>query len=146
MAKELTGLDAVLVETIKKATAVTGEAIDGAKKVTAQAIDFASAQIPDVIHQLIMWKLAEAAVWTVLGLSGLVIFAKLITQLKTKYSKEQAEHKHPDEGSYIFVGFLLTVILALPSTIIFVSYMMELLKIWLAPKVYLLEYAASLMK
>ena len=45
MTKEISQLDQVLIDTIQKATTITGEAIDGAKKVTGQAIDFASAQI-----------------------------------------------------------------------------------------------------
>lgn len=140
MAKELNALEQVLVDTIQKATAVTGEAIDGVKGVTGKAIDFASAQIPDVIHQLLLWKMAEALVYVVI--SAIVIWKVL--------SLRSAAHKQASEDRdavwlVMYYLFGVTVVGGI-SAIAFIGYLLVFLKIWIAPKLYLIEYVAKLIK
>lgn len=134
MTKEISALDQVLIDTIQKTTATTGQIVDGVGKVTSKAIDFTMAQIPDVIHQLLMWHL-------VFSLLSFLLFLSLeITLLLIWYYKS---YKSTYEEAQFF-GSLISVI-------VFFVFLVQLcrsfewLQIWIAPKVWLIEYAASLM-
>jgi hypothetical protein len=130
-------LEQVLLDTIQKSSAVTGEIYDGAKKVTGKAIDFAVEQIPDVIHQLLMWKFAHSLLYffVFLILTGLLIYATykiIIIENNSKYDGAQIFALFSGAGSIgCFFGVLGNL---------------TWLKIWIAPKVYLLEYAAELVR
>lgn len=139
MAKELNALEQVLVDTIQKATAVTGEAIDGMKGVTGKAIDFASAQIPDVIHQLLLWKIAEAAVYLIASCLAVWLFFVLRKRFK-EFVKGSYDEAMGWAFFYVLGGGLLIVV---PVMEIIASTLL-ILKIWLAPKLYLIEYVAKL--
>lgn len=141
MSKEISLLEQVLVDTIKKASEVTGEAIDGVKGVTGKAIDFASAQIPDIIHQLLIWKAAEAVLYLVVSCLAIWLFFVLRKRFKV-FIKGSFDEDMGWVFFYVLGGAFLIV---LPVLQIIASTLL-ILKIWLAPKLYLIEYAASLMK
>jgi len=105
-----------------------------------QAGEFLKDQIPDVVQQLLTWKLTESAVegvGCVVGVVALGIaykkFCKLIARMDTDYFARSLA------GAFSGGG---VVVLSVAS----LSNLLEVLKIWLAPKVWLLEYAASLVK
>jgi hypothetical protein len=139
MAKEtVSQLDQALIDVINKSTAVGGEVYDGAKKATGQAIDFAMQQAPDLIHQLLLYHFVISLVWFVVGL--LITLSSIYfgyVACKNYASKKWDDAYSPLVMFLIFpIGFGFTVISA--NT--------DWLKIWLAPKIYLLEYAANLLK
>lgn len=97
------------------------------------AVSFSQAQIPDVVHQLLMWNAISSISVQLLCL--FIIAVCILICVKA--------HK----GDYN----LFIISLSLFSTIIFASLCVlfssfDWLKIWVAPKLYLIEYAASLMK
>ena len=67
-----TALEQVLIDTLKKSTAVGGEIYDATKLALSKAIDFASEQIPDVIAQLLAYNIVHdilvISFWVILGL------------------------------------------------------------------------------
>lgn len=97
-------------------------------------VSFLQGQLPDVIQQLLMWKLVESLVWFVV-LLVLCISMALLTRWIIK-------HKNVDEiwGLAIptVTGFVLSGIGALSHN--------AWLMILIAPKVYLIQFAASLAK
>ncbi|AUV61798.1 hypothetical protein FDJ28_gp52 [Pseudomonas phage Bjorn] len=102
-------------------------------------VAFLQQEIPDVIRQLIMWKMAEAAMWTLGALAvlitSLVIFCKL-------YKGKVWDWDHPG-------GFVMMVVCFVAFGLASFRIMVnggELLKLWIAPKVWLIEYGASLLK
>ena len=118
--------EAVLADIIKK-TATTAEA----------AGSFVLSEIPEIVNQLLVWKFWVAMTWSVVSFAVFIIaniygFKYLIKGIK--------EHDHD-------IGFLGTIILIpnfltiLPVTIINTGIWMQ---IWLAPKIYLIEYASKL--
>lgn len=100
------------------------------------AISWAKYQIPDVIHQLLMWKAVESgiifSVFVVLSLIGLYLSKKFI--------------KWTIDGNAEFSPITALCVLILSTPIIGVFNSLDWLKIWIAPKIYLIEYAANLMK
>jgi hypothetical protein len=109
------------------------DSIKGVRTVAGQTMDFAKEQVPDVIHQLIVWNMASSALWSFLGLL-IVAFGILMIYVGIK---------NDDDGPVVlFLGVTPAII----GVCMFFSNLLDVIKIWLAPKVWLLEYAASLLK
>lgn len=127
------------------------------------AVSFSQAQIPDVIHQLLVWNFVSSLVSTLLILATLPFACKFIMKMMKReqdgvmgndgYSWERDKEKYKPtlvwekNGDISPVSMLFGVGVFLYSLFVFVGVAdMTWLKIWLAPKLYLIEYAASLVK
>lgn len=129
-------------------------------------VSFLSAEIPDVIHQLLMWKLAEAclllAVFTAVAILGGVAIRKSYVPVKrhmrgsslyygnsgNDLEKEGKELMAENAGAMPFAifGLIFGVIALFVFAVNGTQKVAVILQIWLAPKIYLIEYAASLAK
>lgn len=112
---------------------------------SVQGIDagvaFLSAELPDVVHQLLMWKASVSAIsmaaclalcWTIYRIN-----AAQIRYWRKVFSEPYAEWSgHPGLMMNIFQVFLLIPVIELFSV--------DWLQILIAPKIYLIEYAAKL--
>jgi hypothetical protein len=107
------------------------DAINSTKEGISKGIDFASEQLPEVIEQLIMWKMAEAIVWIVITFIALVVIVKIA---KSKW----------DDCYSKFDAIGISMLLGIMPLIIFLVNVTELIKLIVAPKVYLLEYVSKL--
>lgn len=129
-----------------------------------KAVEFSQAQIPDVIHQLLVWNFVSSLITTILTLLTIPLVSWfLIKQSKKKeigvfgngegYSWNYGKPKYKTtffwkrDGDFNEFVIVLVAVVATYSVIVFNTIAnMTWLKIWLAPKLYLLEYAASLVK
>jgi len=106
------------------------------------AVSFSQAQIPDVIHQLLMWNFAESIIFSLTGIL-LFLLVQYLTFRIFKYLRKEWEDDyfsdHP-EDIVVFMLWLLVTLITL--TLLDLSW----LKIWIAPKLYLIEYASHLVK
>jgi hypothetical protein len=142
----------ILVELLQKAT----NGIDA-------AVSFSQAQIPDVVHQLLVWSFVHSFILTVLVLASIfpVMWFIRIQLRKVEIGKFTDEGYSWDRGKPKFSptliwnsrgGFSEAMLPLSACTIGYVFLLVEVLtnatwlKIWLAPKLYLLEYATSLVK
>jgi hypothetical protein len=125
-------------ELVKKAEGVLVDLLDGFIK----AKDFAVDQAPDIIQQLLTWKLFESILLCVLGL---IIFPALVVYWKmvVKYW-EKLDDWEPANFFAVVGGMVGSAMLIIVSFISLLN--IEWLYIWLAPKVWLIEYAADLVK
>lgn len=116
---------------------------------------FLQSEIPDVIQQLLMWKLASSVfeffVW-------LIVSVLIFTFLKSKwvgrgevadakYSSYSETFTHDSTGSVGGQVVPTAFVLFIASMSCFFGMWFSLstaIQIWLAPKIYLIEYAASL--
>lgn len=120
--------------------------IEGIKKTGTELVDALYQQAPEVIEQLLLWHGVESFILflaSLLILSVPFIFYKLAV---AAYKKFNVQEMH-DEAFYwvptIIIGFMSILV----SILLFTELMnLKWLKIWLAPKVYLLEYLATLVK
>ncbi|ELC6296687.1 hypothetical protein RJO53_002832 [Enterobacter hormaechei] len=138
------------------------------------AVSFSQAQIPDVVNQLLLWKAASSFLTFFIGLCLIFAGPKLIIRSykRAKSWHESAMQKAQSDfdngkawtryspGSSVTSvsfdsingsGWAITLVAGLSFIVLFVlalAFVTELdwLKIWLAPKLYLIEYAASLVK
>ncbi|EKH7614152.1 hypothetical protein O9K73_001759 [Escherichia coli] len=133
----------ILVELLQKAS----NGIDA-------AVSFSQAQIPDVVHQLLIWSFVHSALFQVTGLLLLIAAMKLPGFARTARNNGERWTSFdgcPNDGYFIssFYYDICTVFAPIFGSIIgvlIIAFNFEWLKIWLAPKLFLIEYAASLVK
>ncbi len=144
-----TTLEQVLIDNIEKANG----AVD-------KGIDFAVEHVPDVVQQLLTWHFVESFLFFTLGLllvtSAVVIPTNIYKWANKKKPEKKEDVQFPWEWrSYepkpevcpeviIPCGFYSPI--AAFFGVVVLLHNLTWLKIWVAPKLYLLEYAASLVK
>lgn len=121
------------------------------------AVEFSQEQIPDVIQQLLTWHLMESLVLGILLTSlptawvylcyrfrpGQKVNPKESYRRNTKFNFFTDEDNDPDPR-IIFVMF--ATVAAIGSFLGGLGNLLQAVKIIVAPKLYLLEYGASLIK
>lgn len=119
--------------------AILGKATDA----VMAGVSFLQAELPDVVRQLLLWKLVEGislgavagiflAVWGIVGFR----VTKRISDASDSWER----------GWPWFVYGMISIIPVGALSTAFVSNVLNALQIWLAPKIYLIEYAAKLAK
>lgn len=104
-------------------------------------VTFLQAELPDVIHQLLMWHAARSGILASISLILAIIFSKWAC----KAWKHADTFKSYEDGNtgYSILSVVLGV-LSLFFACLLVAQSMILMKILISPKIYLIEYAASL--
>lgn len=116
-------------------------------KVTTGAdavIQFGSEQLPEVLKQLLIWNFTYSLLLWVISLSILIGYLWWMSVKWKWWMHNKATTSMSTDNLYSIITFIWSI-LAFPSLIMFFSNL-DWLKIWVAPKLYLLEYAASLIK
>ena len=122
-----------------------------------QAKDFILSELPDVVSQAMLWHGIHSALMTIFGLGIFIIIYIVIKKYtgvgekidpKNEYSTNN--HKvtltHDNDGDD-HAGIIFTPILMTVSGIIGMTMLnLTWLKIWIAPKLWLIEYTATLIK
>jgi hypothetical protein len=99
-------------------------------------VDFSSDQVPEIIEQLIMFNLVMSGAYVSLGiLLLLAIFP--VCKIANSFDDKDLCSMFKSVGS----GCLGTI-----SMIMICSEMSTLIKCWIAPKLFVLEYIANLIK
>lgn len=117
------------------------DAIELAKVTGTNAVDFVKEQAPDIVNQLIVWEITVNALAIAIFLLGSCIMVaiarcawKRLLAAGPKWNEAQA------------VPLVISTLVALVLLGRALSYIPALLKPIVAPKVWLLEYAADLLK
>jgi len=130
------------------------EILNGTLSAAGDAKQFLMAEIPEVVQQLLMWKLAEASVWMLFGV--VLAVGGIITNWKIFKSKPDGKtplrswawRVWSDGDIWMEAGALIACIFS--GAVGFIGVLVTLinlataLQIWIAPKIYLIEYAATL--
>lgn len=131
------------------------------------SVSFLSAEIPDVVNQLLVWYAVKSAIWFILSLA-LVAMGVYVYRIKSGVTKAQAQEAYNNKEPWTRYGSCSTVtssrydaIMAAPfehamakicgAVIVFLAALMVManlswLQILIAPKIWLIEYAAHLAK
>lgn len=115
-------------------------------------VAFLSAEIPDVIQQLLVWKAVSSGLFFLFWLFVNIFLLKSLTVHWNARDKETLSKRYMkrnwEEDSYVNTFNCLLLIIGVLWIISAIGVMASTswLKIIIAPKVYLIEYAASLIK
>lgn len=121
---------------------------------------FGQEQVPEVLSQLILWKTAQYGLLTVVLMATVLSYLWFIRRMcgeKPPQQSRDGDNRHPwipdfwrdSDRDIHFHWVTLGVLGGLGATVCLlasVANLLNILKITLAPKVWLLEYAAQLVK
>lgn len=139
------------------------------------AVEFSQEQIPDVVQQLLTWHFVQSLIFflvgvVILSVCAVVAIKTIPTKRKTSAVRREAREayergekwtRHGGSGSVSSIEYdrvmrdgstvdlfnvLFPAAIASIFGLVFVGCNIDWLKIWIAPKLYLLEYGASLVK
>ena len=115
-----------------------GELLNKANNGIDAASGFLAAELPDVIQQLLTWYVVENTIWFMCNVLLTFAFYKATVEFN-KLRKENIREMYD-------IPMILTAIGLIVTTMVAITCGVEALKIYIAPKLWLLEYAASLTK
>lgn len=125
-------LQNALAETIKSFTS-------SIQQVGSKTVDFAKEQIPDVIHQYITWGFTHCLLWAVLALFCIFFFVWGANKIVASVTEKE---KNEVRGFVYGLGLIWYG----PWFIVFCFQFFEAVQIYVAPKVWLIQQAAHLIK
>ncbi len=118
------------------------ELIRGAISNAEQAKEFMLGQAPEFVQQLLIWNAMKSAGLSVLALITLFCIAKIGI-----HAYKKLKDNNVDMEGWGLSGFIFLILAVAPVGLsLEILTNLTWLQIWIAPKVYLVEYAASLVK
>jgi len=137
-----TNLNQVLIEMLSGVKDASGEIYGASKQAIHKSVDFIAEQAPDVIKQFLMWRLFRALTWASIFtfIAGVCLFFSY--KLKKYQSKASTEsYGDPSEHQVTTLfKWILAVVACLFITFGVGANAFEIVKIKVAPKVYIIEY------
>jgi hypothetical protein len=132
----------VLIEMLSGVKTAGGEIYSASKEMIHNGVNFVSEQAPDVVKQFLTWKFWESGAWIVVFtvVIGLALYAR---RKASQFSDAQKRDEFPVGWIakwvlFIFIGWTL----AFPIRF----HALNMVKIGVAPKVYIIEYVVDLVK
>ncbi|WP_443700187.1 hypothetical protein [Pseudomonas sp.] len=107
-------------------------------------MSFLQKELPEVIQQLLMWKAFESAAFFLTFAALTFLFVTMAIKLFKAARSYKPKNSYDDADGYYFCVFGLSLVSALFLLLALAN--LSWLKIILAPKLYLIEFAASLAK
>jgi hypothetical protein len=102
--------------------------------------NFVLAQAPEVLQQLILWKRVESVVCSVILLSVVIWLSRVCKRNKANSGKTESSYATDwPMGVAAATGGL-----SILTFLVWCASLSPMLQVWLAPKVYILEYLRSL--
>jgi hypothetical protein len=118
------------------------EIVKSTKTGIARGVDFAADQAPEVVGQLIAWKMTEACILAASWLIALAIVWGVVWRLWRMASDFTNTDRQFTRGLSCGIAAAIST----PICCAFVGYSLDAIKIYVAPKVYLIEYLSALIK
>lgn len=137
-----TNVQQAIVSILMGSKNVGGDIYDASKSVLAGGIDLVKNQAPELVTEFLKWKFTEALIWTIGGLI-LFIFGAIVSFISIK-KLFFCPTKSNEE--YIPVLIFLGLLPVLIGCIGFFYHIFTIIQIWIAPKIYLIEYIADIIK
>jgi len=117
------------------------DAINLAKVTGTNVVSVLSREVPDITEQLVKYNLLKLSIETV----GWFLLGCMLLGVSNFCHKKLSTGNHYDRDFAIFIAIIFVVASGAPF-IAFVFAGLDLLKLVTAPKLWLLEYAAKLLK
>lgn len=117
------------------------------------SVDFMQAELPDVIERLLLWYAVKSVA---ISIFGLILLLAYVIAISLAYKSRPADggenlfwerwsHKSNNEFNFDWtLVFGVGCVFVLIPSIIMITSIMTAIQIWIAPKIWLMEYAAKL--
>lgn len=134
-----------LEKTIAAADQALSQIITEALPTIGAAVDFLKAEITDVVHQLLVWKLVEN-LWVGAGYVSVAILACVACRKVYGKFKDLGGFYADDDAAGIIAFFLAGFLAFIGAVLTWFGskHFLTAIQIWIAPKIYLIDYATTL--
>lgn len=122
-----------------KASELLVKMIDVTVQSVSDVVEFGKQQIPEVIHQLLMWNALKASIWVIVAIVFSIFLCTVVNRAKPGLNKSES-------GLGTFVQILGWLVAMIVGGSVFMTNLLQAAYIIIAPKVWLIEYAAELIK
>jgi len=132
-------INTILLDVLKGVKETGSELYAAGKTGVAQAVDFAMQQAPLVVQEFLSWKMSEAIINLIFfGAASIIAFCVFIFLIKKakKYIASEAIVA-------IFFGTAATLIVLIASLVCIKKEIQTIVKVKLAPRVYIIEYVTG---
>lgn len=106
------------------------------------SVEFMQAELPEVIEQLLMWYGIKSSIIALVGLLLLFVMVKFDISMFKRIRSDKSNDSFEIVMMYGVIGTLCRVAYLVPYLMINLDW----LQIWIAPKIWLMEYAATIVK
>jgi hypothetical protein len=137
-----TNINQVMIEILSGTKDAAKEIYGASKEAIHKSIDFVGTQAPDVIQQFLTWRFFKALTWAgfFFFVAGICFF---FSYKSMKFQQRSRENSDDHAVGCVFKWIFIIVALA------FITFgggtnTLEMVKIKVAPKVYLIEYVVDL--
>lgn len=121
--------------------AVLEDALIGMIDTATDAKDFLASEIPEVIGQLLMWHAAESVIFMISGVAA--VYASWRVFVKARPAYQEASNGYDIWHIFAQIGH---VVVGFFGILAFVLHLSRFAQILIAPKLYLIEYAAQIIR
>ena len=133
---------------------LAAELLSGLKSVKSfagTAKDFIVEQVPDVLKQIVHWQTVSSLTYTILSIvfliSSTILFVVLLKKFRTLEKNWKGDKYDPNPWALAVVANVLAYLsVALICFLNFLQYLSDFLKVYFAPKVFLIEYLTHIVK
>lgn len=122
-----------------KASELLVKMIDVTVQSVSDVVEFGKQQIPEIIQQLLMWNALKASIWVVVAVVFSIFLCTVVNRAKPVLNESESGF-----GTFIqILGWLIAMVV---GGSVFMINLLQAAYILIAPKVWLIEYAAELIK
>lgn len=129
----------IILDMLQGVKMAGGEAFEASKASLGKAATFAYEQAPLLVQEFLTWKILDnifGIVLAIFAIIGLCYFAKKMQAEIPKINTDE------DAVAYVF-GVIAPIIVSVLLFCLTVSYVKDICKIKMAPRVYLVEWASQ---
>lgn len=108
------------------------------------SVQFMAAELPDVINQLLLWYATKGILMLIIGILCAIAPFIIYKKLKERIKSRDDAGEYTDELFELYMPWFLSLIMFWLGAILMIN--IEWLQILIAPKIWLIEYAASIAK
>lgn len=100
-------------------------------------VDLLSAELPEVIRQLLLWRATESFMFFIVGLALMFFTARNVRRF---YAMTQTDNSYDIDPHFACIGCVMGFLVGICMSLCCLDW----LQILIAPKVYLVEYVARI--
>lgn len=115
--------------------------LSSVSETVSKATDFAAAQLPDIAMQYVAYGRASSTFLVLLSVLGFLLLGWIIVSVcfNNKYNIRDTDARG-------FIAFISTVLIGVPSFVLFAVNITTMFMSWVAPKVWLIKEIVGLVK
>lgn len=122
------------------------KSVEGIQKTGTELVEALYQQAPEVVEQLLVWHAVESLILCIAAILALALPFIHYKIAKHVYQKLGVAKWSDEAGFWIPTAVSGIIFFVCSLGCFFTNINIKWIKIWLAPKVYLLEYLADMMK